>query len=78
MSKELNYRLNVELDGLPCEVYFKLSNLELEVYSINVIGDCTISLNDLSEDQKSLLLQKIAILLNHSKNLSFVKTKTDT
>ncbi len=56
MDSPKEYRFQMTIDNLPCEVLIIRLNGINEILTVNVMDDCVISTEDLSNEQKEAIL----------------------
>lgn len=67
MSTPTEHRFKMMIDDLACEVFVTRINGNIEIVTVNVIGDCALTAEDLDDDQKTLILAKADFLLKNEK-----------
>ena len=65
MGTPTEHRFKLMIDDLACEVFVTRTNETIEIVTVNVIGDCTLTADDLDDDQKRLILAKADVLLKN-------------
>lgn len=62
---KLEFRFKtVTPDGIECEVFATIVNDEPAIQTVNVIGDCVVTMDDLDEDTKHFLLAETKRVLS--------------